>query len=64
MSELAEGGLTSDRNFPLCFAVTCSGRVAPRAEAFGCLLVSRSPFDAVLLTGELTLAIENPRAVS
>jgi hypothetical protein len=31
---------------------------------FGCLLVSRSPFDAVLLTGELALAIENPRAVS
>jgi hypothetical protein len=26
--------------------------------------VSRSPFDAVLLTGELALAIENPRAVS
>ena len=26
--------------------------------------MSRSPFDAVLLTGQLTLAIENPRAVS
>lgn len=28
------------------------------------MLVSRSPFDAVLLTAVLTLAAENPRAVS
>ena len=33
--------------FPLCFADVCCGPAASRAED-GCLLVSRSPFDAVL----------------
>ena len=64
MSELAKGRFTSDRNFPAAVGCYVFRSRDPRAEAFGCLLVSRSPFDAVLLTGELTLAVENPPAVS
>lgn len=47
--------------FPLA---VCSGRATTGAKAVERLLVSRCPFDAVLLTGEVTLAIENPRAAS
>ena len=47
MSELAEGSFTSDWNLP---AVLCSCLLRPAASRAedGCLLVSRSPFDAVL----------------
>jgi hypothetical protein len=48
--------------FPMGLTVTCSRRGTAGAKTI--VLVSRSPFDAVLLTGEVTLAIENPRAAS
>jgi hypothetical protein len=47
-------------SFPL---VKCPGRVPTGVMRVGWLLVSRSPFDAMLLRGEVA-AIENPRAAS
>ncbi len=54
----------SEWNLPLGFAVICSGCAVGRGEELEWLLISRSSFDAVLLTGAVTLAIENPRAAS
>jgi hypothetical protein len=50
--------------FPVGLAVIRSRPGATRADTFECVLVSRSPFLAALLTGAFTLAVDKPLAVS